>query len=160
MKAQKNNGSTEYSEIDSATIDMLEARAKPARRIPQTKVLPLAIINVTRQALWSNGRRSSSSKSIRKRKKKQKLKKLASVRKDSSAFRNIVKRVSFLGSVSTSNHLKYLSRELMKKIQMKKIEKKSKLAKIPLSQRKKKEKTLAELYPPLDLLRTTFPIVG
>ena len=27
MKAQKNNGSTEYSEIDSATIDMLEARA-------------------------------------------------------------------------------------------------------------------------------------
>merc|ERR1711991_106469 len=95
-----------------------------------------------RQRSPSNGRRSSSSKSIRKRKKKQKLKKLASVRKDSLAFRNIVKRVSFLGSGIHFEPLKVLEqRELMKKIQMKKIEKKKKGGpKTPFQKKKKKKK--------------------
>ena len=151
MKAQKNNGSTEYSEIDSATIDMLEARSEASETYTSDESLAFSDSSMSpRQRSPSNGRRSSSSKSIRKRKKKQKLKKLASVRKDSLAFRNIVKRVSFLGSGIHFEPLKVLEqRELMKKIQMKKIEKeKARLAKIPLSQRKKKKKTLAELYPP------------
>ena len=153
MDAKKQYDLAEYSETNTATIDALDDRSQVSETYTSDDTSSIAFSDSSiapRQRFSGNDRRSNRGRSIRKRKKKRKLKKIASVKKGSLAFQNLVKRVSFLGSGIHFEPLKVMEqRALMKKIQKKKIEKeKARLAKIPPSQRVKKKKTLAELYPP------------